>query len=143
MRQEDKPFGYWLRYVDRLIEGCFEAALRDDGLSRRHWQLLNLLRAHPAHPAEIAESMWPFWSDKDVEPEDILRGLTRRGWAERDRDGRFQLTLQGEAARVEMSEKVRLVRGALTEGITTDEYEMVVDILRRMADNLAETRVSP
>ncbi|HEV7899740.1 MAG TPA: hypothetical protein VGP31_18040 [Planosporangium sp.] len=141
MKPQDKPLGYWLRYLDRLIEGCFEAALGDDALSRRHWQLLNLLRAHPAHPAEIVESMWPFWGEGAATPDEIIRGLVRRGWAQRGRDGRFRLTLEGEAARDEISVKAQLVRRALTDGVTSDEYDMVVETLRRMADNLAKAGV--
>ncbi|MGC9669025.1 MarR family winged helix-turn-helix transcriptional regulator [Planosporangium sp. 12N6] len=142
MSTQDKPFGYWLRYLDHLIEDCFVTALRAHGLSGAHWQVLNLLRAHPAHPAEIIESMWPFWDDLDVSPDEVLRAVVRRGWVERDRGGRFILTLEGDAALEQLSGKACRIREVLTEGITPDEYDMVVALLQRMADNLTKAGVS-
>ena len=40
----DKPIGFWLKELDRLIDKHFEMQLSDAGLSRRQWQLLNCLR---------------------------------------------------------------------------------------------------
>ena len=38
-----RPIGYWLKKLDRLIDEQFERQLSEAGLSRRQWQLLNLL----------------------------------------------------------------------------------------------------
>lgn len=138
MNPAEKPIGYWLKCLDRLIEDGIDGVLRDEGLSRRHWQLMNLLRTNPADPAAIAESMRPFWGEGEVGLDDVVRGLTRRGWARRGNDGRLELTLQGETAHGEITAKVQPVRDALTDGITTEEYVAVVDTLRHMADNLAK-----
>ncbi|GII25001.1 MarR family transcriptional regulator [Planosporangium mesophilum] len=138
MKPEEKPLGYWLRSLDRLIENSFDEALASGGLSRRHWQLMDLLRAHPAHPTEIAESMWPFWGEGDPGPDEVVLALVRRGWAAHGQDGRLTLTLQGETAREEIGARVERIPRALTAGITTEEYGAVVDTLRRMADNLAK-----
>ena len=43
-----RPIGFWLKLVDRLIDEGFDAVLGDAGLTRRHWQVLNLLQAEPA-----------------------------------------------------------------------------------------------
>jgi DNA-binding MarR family transcriptional regulator len=86
--------------------------------------------------------MRPFWGEGDVGLDEIVGGLTRRGWARRGKDGRLELTLQGAAALDEVSAKVHLVRDALTDGITAEEYSAVVDTLRRMADNLTKVGVA-
>jgi hypothetical protein len=138
MRPEDQPIGYWLRRLDRLIEDTFEAVMRDEGLSRRHWQLMNLLRAHPADIAEITESMPPFWTEWEISPDEVVGGLTRRGWAQCGHDGRFQLTWPGETARDDLSARVQMVCRALTDGITPEEYTAAIGTLRRMAENLAK-----
>jgi hypothetical protein len=45
--ESGRPIGYWLKRVVRLIDGQFERQLAEDGLSRRQWQLLNLLEGGP------------------------------------------------------------------------------------------------
>ena len=40
----DRPIGYWLKKLDRLIDNHFDLQLSNAGLTRRQWQLLNLLR---------------------------------------------------------------------------------------------------
>jgi Mn-dependent DtxR family transcriptional regulator len=140
MKPEEKPIGYWLRLLDRLIEDCFEAALHEDGLSRRHWQLMNLLRTAAASTDEIDEAMRPFWTEGEMTLEEALDGLIRRGWVRHEHDRRWRLTLQGEAARADVAVKVQEVRHALTDGISNEEYKTIINALRRMVDNLMRAR---
>jgi hypothetical protein len=49
----NKPIGYWLKTLDRLIDEYFDRAPADQGVQRRHWQILNILQASPAPDAEI------------------------------------------------------------------------------------------
>ena len=44
MDAEDRPLGYWLKQVDRLLDDAFDRVLRDEGVTRRHWHVLNVLR---------------------------------------------------------------------------------------------------
>jgi hypothetical protein len=44
----NKPIGYWPTTLDRLIDEYFDRALADQGVQRRHWQILNILQASPA-----------------------------------------------------------------------------------------------
>jgi hypothetical protein len=41
MSDDNKPIGWWLKEVDRLLEASFERILAADGLTRRQWQALN------------------------------------------------------------------------------------------------------
>jgi hypothetical protein len=61
--QDRRPIGYWLKHVDRLIEGAFDRTLADERLTRRHWQVLNTLQASPASRAEIGKALEPFLVD--------------------------------------------------------------------------------
>lgn len=60
MRDERRPIGYWLKHLDRLIEGNFERTLASDGLTRRHWQVLNTLSTGSRTEAEIVDALAPF-----------------------------------------------------------------------------------
>jgi hypothetical protein len=51
-----RPIGFWLKLVDRLID----AVLGDAGLTRRHWQVLNLLQTQPATLQRIDTRLAPF-----------------------------------------------------------------------------------
>ena len=41
--ESERPIGYWLKKLDRLIDQQFETQLSTARLSRRQWLLLNLL----------------------------------------------------------------------------------------------------
>jgi hypothetical protein len=60
MEPERRPIGYWLKHLDRLIDQAFERALDADGLTRRHWQVLNTLAAGPSTNAALTAALQPF-----------------------------------------------------------------------------------
>lgn len=136
MHSTHKPIGYWLRYVDQLIEANFERVLADFGLSRRHWQTLNVLAAGPQAEATLAAALAPFWADGARPPrEQVLDELRLRGWIE-DCTGQRALTRAGRAAHQEVADRVRLSRQQTTDGLSQLDYETTVRTLERMAANL-------
>ena len=54
-----RPIGYWLKHLDRLIEDTFSRTLAGQGLTRRHWQVLNTLAQGPARPADLSKALQP------------------------------------------------------------------------------------
>ena len=58
-----RPIGYWLKHLDRLIETTFSRTLAGQGLTRRHWQVLNTLAHGPASPADLTKALNPFLRD--------------------------------------------------------------------------------
>jgi DNA-binding MarR family transcriptional regulator len=136
MEAERKPIGYWLKRLDQLIEGSFDRALAQADLTRRHWQVMNVLHAGSASEQEIAEALQAFWRPRAVAQDQVVGELVRRGWARRNEDHRYRLTSQGEAARAALVERVQALRAAMTDGLTRAQYAAVVDGLRRMAENL-------
>ena len=131
-----KPIGYWLKELDRLIEGTLDRALADEGVTRRDWQLLNALDPEPAPRAAVIEALRPFWGVETVDPDTALAGLIERGWALRDPADRFALSPEGDAARTALLEKVKALRAAIADGITPEQYNTTIDTLARMAENL-------
>jgi DNA-binding MarR family transcriptional regulator len=131
-----KPIGYWLKELDRLIEGTLDRALTDEGVTRRDWQLLNALAPEPAPREQVIEALRPFWGVEAAAPDAVLDGLIARGWALRDPADRFSLSPEGDAARTALLEKVKALRAAIADGVTPEAYNTTIDTLARMAENL-------
>ena len=129
------PIGYWLKELDRLIDKHFELQLGNAGLSRRQWQLLNLLEDHPRSVPELEAELEPFLEDAADDLSDPLSGLVTRGWAE-SQDNIVNLTETGQAHFEIVKAKVAGLRQVLTTGISPEEYQATIDVLSRMVANL-------
>ena len=55
----ERPIGYWLKKLDRLIDEQFEQQLGEAGLSRRQWQVINLLEGDPRSVPELQSELNP------------------------------------------------------------------------------------
>ncbi|MEU4390895.1 hypothetical protein [Kribbella sp. NPDC023855] len=127
MSDDNKPIGWWLKEVDRLLEQSFEEVLAADGLNRRQWQILNAAR----EDAPIAVTLAPFLSGGPDELASFTAPLVERGWLDGDR-----LTPDGATALEQLTGKVHAQRLRVTNGIVDAEYLQTIDVLRRMAANL-------
>jgi DNA-binding MarR family transcriptional regulator len=131
-----RPIGFWLKLVDRLIDDSFDALLGEAGLTRRHWQVLNVLRTGPATVEQVDRSVAPFLGGEESTTGPVLSELRGRGWVAWTDGEPATLTEAGAAAQAELLTKVSDSRLRLTAGITADEYRATVEVLRRMAVNL-------
>jgi DNA-binding MarR family transcriptional regulator len=131
-----RPIGYWLKHLDRLIEDTFSRTLAEQGLTRRHWQVLNTLARDPAGPAELTKALDPFLRDDRAGQATVVADLVHRDWAGRDHDGLLRLTPHGRTAHQRTQEQVQQTRELMVHGISADQYAAVIDILSRMAANL-------
>jgi DNA-binding MarR family transcriptional regulator len=127
---DDKPIGWWLKHLDRTLEDALDGALAAEGASRRQWQLLNLAAAEGA-PSDLA----PFFADP-VDADEAVAGVVARGWVRRAGE-RIALTEDGAGARDRLMVTVRAQRQRAMDGIEPAEYAATVDVLRRMATNMA------
>ncbi|HEX6760588.1 MAG TPA: MarR family transcriptional regulator [Propionibacteriaceae bacterium] len=135
----ERPIGYWLKKLDGLIDGQFERRLSGAGLSRRQWQLLNLLEDGPRSVPDLQAELEPFLRGDAGDLEDALAGLVTRGWAE-STDNIANLTETGQAQFGVVKAKVAELRQVLVAGISPEEYEATIDVLARMAANLEPTQ---
>ena len=131
----ERPIGYWLKKLDRLIDTQFELQLSTARLSRRQWQLLNLLENNPRSVPELEAELEPFLQGVVQELSDALAGLVTRGWAE-SRDNIVNLTDTGRAQFEIVKATAAEVRQTLMRGIPPEEYRTTIDVLARMAANL-------
>ena len=131
----ERPIGYWLMKLDRLIDEQFEQQLGEAGLSRRQWQVINLLEGDPRSVPELQSELEPFLQEDPDDLTDALSGLVTRGWVA-SQDNIVNLTETGQAQLKLIKAKVTELRQASMAGISPEEYQTTIDVLARMASNL-------
>jgi DNA-binding MarR family transcriptional regulator len=131
-----RPIGFWLKHLDRLIEETFSRTLTEQGLTRRHWQVLNTLAHDPAGDSELTKALEPFLRDDQAGQAALVADLIRRDWISRHHDGRLRLTRHGQAAHRRTQEQVQQTRGLMVQGISAGDYTAAINILSQMAANL-------
>jgi hypothetical protein len=134
-QQQPRHIGYWLKRVDTQFEKVFEEALVAEGMTRRHWQILDSLRKQPRTDADEEELMAPFWTANDISWVLMRDDLTRRGLIELQ-DGLLTLTHKGIAWHHELNIRVDRIRRTLVSGISDEDYSSTIAILQKMATNM-------
>jgi DNA-binding MarR family transcriptional regulator len=135
VQTDRQPIGFWLKLLDRLIETRLELSL--GGLSRRHWQVLNVVRQGRAGQAEIDARVRPFIGSEGTTAREVA-DLQQRGWLTTG-TAMLELTELGTNEFERLLTLVSADRTTLMIGITPDEYASTVSVLERMARNLGWT----
>ncbi|MCC5577972.1 MarR family transcriptional regulator [Microtetraspora sp. AC03309] len=130
----EKPVGYWIKHLDRLIEADFARVLAGEEMRRRHWQALNVLREGPADEGRLAEELRPFWGEGEISVGELLADLRRRRWITPGEP--HALTEEGAAAHERVAGAVHASRSRIMDGLTVEQYQVTVHTLRTMAANL-------
>ncbi|MDQ0093827.1 MarR family winged helix-turn-helix transcriptional regulator [Paeniglutamicibacter psychrophenolicus] len=137
---DSRPLGYWLKLVDSLISEQFANSLEEHGVTRRQWQLLNVLSLGPATGGELTAALAPFFGEAQAEdeptsPSEHLAELVESGWIAEE-GHTFTLTERGAVSLDRLTEIVDEMREESSSGISTEEYATTVDSLKKMAVNL-------
>jgi len=136
-----RPIGFWLKLVDRLIDEQFASTLEEHGVTRRQWQLLNVLSQESSTAAQLDAAVAPFLVNtppEQGEPESSVEHLTElidSGWVDATPSG-YELTERGRNAFDKLAEVVSQARSRMTEGLTVEQYDGTLAALERMARNL-------
>ena len=135
-----KPIGYWLKHLHNLLERQFEEALADvdQGLGRRHWQVLNVLYADSCGPAELERALAPFWAEGGPDLEEVLHGeggLSPRGWIRRS-SVLVSLTDEGYEAFHKIASRIERTRETVLTGLSAEDYAETIRVLSVMAANV-------
>ncbi|RDI69207.1 MarR family winged helix-turn-helix transcriptional regulator [Nocardia pseudobrasiliensis] len=131
-----KPLGYWLKHIDRGIEQNFTTLLGTEGIVRRSWQLLHTLAVTgPRTLPELDRAVAPFLDESDPTVVPYLEPLITKGWVAFDNDV-YALTPAGHPAHDALFARIGTQREAIIEGLTPDDYETLIALLRRIADNV-------
>jgi DNA-binding MarR family transcriptional regulator len=138
---EQQPIGYLLTRLDQLINARFAAAFDASGVTRRQWQLMNVLERGAATTEQLDTAVAPFL---DQGPGDRvsehLGSLERRGWVV-FAGQQFALTEDGRSEMRVLRDRVQDIRSALVERLADGEYERTVRNLATMIDNLEPATV--
>jgi hypothetical protein len=72
------PIGYWLKRLDRAIDGALEPTLAAEDLTRRHWQTMNFLHQGAERRGCAGRGAAPFWGQGAITLDEVLSELERR-----------------------------------------------------------------
>jgi DNA-binding MarR family transcriptional regulator len=137
---DQRPIGFWLKLTDRLIDEQFSATLDEHGITRRQWQLLNVLARGSATVEQLDAAVAPFLepATADAAAESSVEHLTElieSGWVDATARG-YELTDRGITALERLTVVVSEQRTVLARGITDEEYRSTIDVLERVSRNL-------
>ena len=140
---DQRPIGFWLKLVDRLLDEQFASTLDEHGVTRRQWQLLNVLSRGPSTVEQLDEAIAPFLtleSDGSAAESSAehLTELIESAWVDATPSG-YEITERGNAAFSRLADVVAENRGLVTRGISESEYTSTIDVLGRIATNLGFT----
>lgn len=113
-----RPFGYWLKAVDRLMAAEFDSAFEGEHASRRDWRILNVIDG-------TAPARRPLNAHK-------LHSLVERGWVVADGDG-WTLTDDGRAAKERLGGIVDGIRAKVTDAVSPEDLETTMSSLEQIA----------
>jgi DNA-binding MarR family transcriptional regulator len=132
------PIGYWLKHADEVITKHVDQVLSDHGFTRFRWQVLNIVyEAGTITRKEVFNTLKPFIDERQLD--EIIDGFVKGGWLVKRGDGdatELVLTDAGKAERETIFKLQSEVRRRAMQGITDQEYTIVIDVLQRMVKNL-------
>ena len=131
MDPAQRPIGWWVKHLDALLEDVVDGAVAGEGLTRRHWQVLHTLSEAPADETALAHALADFPGDVPA----VAADLFGRGWVDRS-TGPLALTAEGRTAHERLERSIGRVRRHAADGLSREEYERTVAVLRRMAENV-------
>ncbi|MFF3066267.1 hypothetical protein ACFVQ3_17145 [Oerskovia sp. NPDC057915] len=138
----ERPVGYWLKLVDRLIDQSLDDVFLRTGLTRRHWQVLNMIRDGVSDATTVDSVLSPFAAVGGAGAAGQAAGvsaeisdLQTRGWIAQGGTG-WEVTVAGQHAYHDLLDAVSITRERLAEGITREQYDRTIATLEQMARNL-------
>src|SRR5258708_17373105 len=130
-RATERPIGYWLKHLDRLIEAAAERTFAEEMLTRRHWQTMNVLREFPQDVVGLTRAIRPFWGPGAITLDEVTGELARQGWLTQDDAERYTPTPAGQAGHAAVETKVHDIRSAFLTGLTEHAYHPTLPLLSR------------
>jgi DNA-binding MarR family transcriptional regulator len=137
---DKRPVGFWVKLVDRLIDEQFASTLDEHGVTRRQWQIMNILSRGEASIAEMDAAIAPFLApateDSPAESSaEHLTELIESAWVDATTTG-YELTERGRAAFDRLEQRVATQRTLISQGVTPEQYEQTIAVLEQVAKNL-------
>lgn len=137
--EQQHPIGFWLTLVDGLMTEQFNNTVEEHGLTRRQWQIMNILVENPSTADGLDEALAPFFGpDTDSSSTEHVDELVESGWVSSD-DENYLITELGRTSLAALAEVVEHTTEEVAAGVSEEDYAGTVDVLERMARNLGWT----
>ena len=127
----DRPFGFWLKLVDRRLSEEMETLFAADGITRRDWRVLNLL-AGEARDERLADRL-------RAKPH-ALHHLAERGWIT---GAPPVLTDAGREARDRLEGQVSALRERVAGAVSAEDFATTLRSLEAIARELGWDESDP
>jgi hypothetical protein len=129
-----RPLGFWLKLLDRLIEENLDTALRPFSLTRRHWQILNLVAQGPQTVNAVMTELAAFVPEESQQ-EAILTELISASWVQYKQD-ELTLAVSAEDRLVPVRAAINQARAQVSIGVSRSNYDTTITTLETMCRNL-------
>lgn len=138
MTHKEKPIGYWIKEADKAITNKVNSGLKQFGITRFHWQVLNLIKENESITEEkILNILGNFINSKQLTT--ILDDFIQKSWItdahQLGKSKLIQLTEKGKKAFDEIFSVQQKVRMQLFEGLTQEEYDTTINVLKTVVKN--------
>src|SRR5690606_34271121 len=118
----ERPIGYWLKLVDRLIDDRFATIIEEHGVTRRQWQLMGVIAGGGASAEQLDAAIAPFLPAGGTDTSaDHLAELVESEWVTEE-SGSYSLTERGDTAYARLSAIVDGLRSTIADGLSEAEY---------------------
>ena len=125
-----------MKLVDGLIDDQFATTLEEHGVTRRQWQLMNVLARGESTVEQLDAAVAPFLAaDAEETSLEHLSELIESAWVDATPVG-YELTERGRGALGRLTTVVSDQRTVMTTNLTEDDYLTTIATLERMARNL-------
>ncbi|RXZ49492.1 hypothetical protein ESP57_11335 [Agromyces fucosus] len=121
-----RPFGFWLKVIDRRLDEAMGDLFAEEGLTRRDWRRLNLVAGTVTDPR---------MSEKLAARPERVEPLVERGWVEGE-PGAWRLTEAGETARASLQERVATLRAKVAGAVSPEDFATTMASLEAIAGEL-------
>ena len=126
-----RPIGWWVKHLDALLEDVVDAAVAGEGLTRRHWQVLDTLAGAPSDETALARGLADFAGDVPA----VAADLYGRGWVDRS-TGELALTADGRTAHERLGRAIGRVRRHVAAGLSREGGERRSGVPSRMGGDI-------
>src|SRR5919108_3955884 len=130
------PIGLIIKQLDKALTTYTDEALARYGVTRLHWQTLNLIKDADHITFEKLFEIMKVFLEKD-QLDAVVNDLTQRNWVRREDSSSFSITNEGKRGFAELAKTQDGVRMVVMKGISQNDYSTVISILQRMIDNLS------
>ena len=135
LRNEEKPIGYWLKKIDLLLTQQIDEVHHNKGINRKGWQILNTIKhKEKIKHTNLKELIKPLMNE--LEMNEILKNFKDKNYIQDNET--LSLTPDGILLFKELSEMQQKIRMRTMNGISNDEYEIMMNTLKKIARNLDE-----